>query len=148
MKIKLFHYTCMNHLPRIEREGINQGDVGTSQTGGFNAACFTSDENRARQGWSEGSTFDKLQVRIDVWFDREDPNLRTWSQIREEYQVSRKWEAALKKSGSNLNKWFFYFGNVPPERFEQIHTYAKREGLHPIAVIRNGVYQIEHLPFE
>ncbi len=128
----LYHFTCLEYLESIKREGLNRGEVPLSSTEVLNAVNLTSDKTRnghgldgggveitpaARKlmGASVGSRFpDKLAVRLTVLIPRNDRKLVKWPTWAKK-RLDSKWYQRMDQIGGGKSKtWFLYWGEIPP----------------------------------
>ncbi len=113
--MKLYHFTSEAHLPLIREEGITRGDVPIGPAEGFVAPWLTREHRFSEQPWTHGSVYDKAAVRITVEIPDDHPNLYSWRQLVEIWDIPRWWVDALEAVGGPMAKHYVYLGGVPVE---------------------------------
>jgi len=143
----LYHFTCVECLPTILREGLSRGEVPYSATevgnavnltvdsmpegnGVFRGALLTDEEratfarinNRAEP--PQGARWpDKTAVRISVEIPSSDCKLVKWEPFARR-RLDPEWLAALHE-GQKPDGWWLYFGTIPPSNFTEV---CERDG--------------------
>jgi hypothetical protein len=151
--VKLYHFTALEYIESIEREGLTRGDVPLKPKGrGLNGVWLTRNPDVEAQGWASkprvlsdeeradyatvfgkmpppGSRIaDKRAVRITVDIPGKDSRLKVWTKYARLRGVKRDWMRALDKAGGGSSSdWFVYFGEIPPEWIQQVEVRAERE---------------------
>jgi len=112
--MKLYHFTSEYHLLQILKDtALTKGDVPLSPTHGINAVWFTIDPNRYHQLWIRGSAVDKTKVRIEVRINKNDPNLRKWTEFARRH-LAKFWFKALDDvAGNRSGDWYIYLKPFP-----------------------------------
>jgi hypothetical protein len=127
MTERLYHFTLLENVDSILREGIIRGDVPTSPLEGYQAPWLTDDPNAGNQGWVEGGN--KTQVRLTVLIPewRRDSEgqpysppdyLWKWRDLADAEGVEDWWFDALDKAaGGGSEHWYVYKGpeGIRPE---------------------------------
>lgn len=124
--MRLYHYTCLFHLPPILQEGLKDGEIPVSATESAVGPNLTGSLNSLLQHWAVG-LLDKTKVRITVEVDEADPKLKKWKSL---VKGSRQWIKALDPYGQG-KFWWVYFGIIPPSSFRTIELAAE-----------NGTYRV------
>ncbi|MGD0235396.1 MAG: hypothetical protein ABSC55_12785 [Syntrophorhabdales bacterium] len=125
--LTLYHFTSTHHLEHwpILQQGLVGTDVpiAIDRPGPLAAVWLTSNPNPANQGWKDGSTVDKTEVRFTLRFRLPTFSLKKWSIYASEQKVSREWYATLDKTGGGgSDNWWLFFGHVPAEDFVSIEV--------------------------
>ena len=94
--MRLYHFTCLFHLPSILADGLNRGDEVISPTESLNAPSFTTNPNRNAVHWNDGGPADKRRVRILVDVPDDDENLVPWRELMKRYNVRREVVKAIR----------------------------------------------------
>ena len=119
--MKLFHFTCLYHLPSICREGIAKGEVPLTAFRALNAPNLTSNPNPAAQHWTLGGVLDKTKVRIAVNIPDGDERLESWHKACERLRIERGVRRLLDRAGQGQGKfWFLFWGTIPPAWFDSV----------------------------
>jgi len=137
----LYHFTCVEYLESIRREGLNRGDVPTRFKGPLfetTAVWFTTDPKPEGHGLyeakiltdedrrsylevfgdlpAEGSRyFNKKAVRITVIIPSNDRRLVRWLTWGHKHCEPGLYDALSK--GNRHKTWWLYFGTVAPDQF-------------------------------
>ena len=129
----LYHFTSLFHLPGILGEGeINRGDVPISKTQGLRSPWFTRDGSE--EGTLVASNVNKSGVRITVAFNDRDPNLFKWTDLVEQWRISKAWVETLHKTGGEgSDNWFIYRGNVPSSMWTEVAVLTETGDYLPIS---------------
>jgi hypothetical protein len=115
----LYHFTCLLHLPRILRDGINQGQVPISPQMILNAPNLTTSGSPSAQRWAAGGCTDKTKVRLTVSIPGGDERLEPWRDVCRRFRVEKQWQRRLDPTGQG-KFWHIYWGVVPPEWIEAV----------------------------
>lgn len=119
--MKLFHFTYLLNLPDIMREGISRGEVPVSPQLAYcdrpQAANLTKDGNPANQHWRNGSSMNKVAIRLTVEVPRTD--LLTFKEAEERFTIPPAWSATLG-SLTQRRKWYFALGGVRPDQIQAV----------------------------
>lgn len=140
----LFHFTAIEYIEDIKKEGLNRGDVPTSMYDGRNGVWLTSDPEPSGHGLSEreeltdedrnslwrctgslppkGSSFfpNKLAVRITVVVPTTDRKLVRWRKWSRKHCEPKTYDLLTKANGHKHDTWWIYFGLIEPSRFRAI----------------------------
>jgi len=136
----LYHFTSRWVLPRILQKGITRGDVpihpgetGNPEDGiGFSAPWLTADKGWDEQlSWTALSILNKQEVRLTVEVEETDPNLISWEQLCEKYQIPGYWQSALR-TDPDKHDWYIYLGGIPPQMIKQVEVL---KGLRPLSAL-------------
>jgi len=137
----LYHFTCVEHLAAILRDGLSRGEVPFSPTLVGNAVNLTSDSLPEGNGVFQGGLLteqegakvtelngvelpvgarwpDKTAVRITVKIPSSDRNLIKWEPFARQ-RLEPEWIAALHE-GQKPGGWWLYFGTIPPSSFTEV----------------------------
>ena len=119
---RLFHFTCLWHLPDILREGISKGEVPTGPERDFtkrpNAVNLTLIGDRgSQQDWNGNNVFDKTKVRLEVEWP--DAGLKSFCDMVREYNVSPQWVDEIDP-WKQRDKWFFVFGTITASQIREV----------------------------
>lgn len=128
--MKLYHFTAEEYVEEIKTHGILLGDVPTSPLDGFNAPWLTSDPFWQNQGWREGSTINKVAVRLTIEIPDEEleKKLFYWPKVAKMLNMSKEWYWALDEAGGRgSSKWYIHLGTIPPERIKKIEYNNKKK---------------------
>ncbi len=152
----LYHFTALEFLEGILREGLRTGDVPTAPTASTNAVwltaarrpkehypasnCVPSDQQTMDQErlsrtipLLRGRPADMHAVRIAVKIARSDRNLVYWPQWAHT-QLSPEWRNSLRhpsRGGKSPERnWWLYFGVIKPKRFRGIELLSDFNSLH------------------
>lgn len=137
----LYHFTCREHLPAIEAEGLSKGEAPISSREWENAVNLTTDPRPMGHGLSRGEPLepeiiaaairqhgsapanthwpDKTAVRIKVKVSSRDTKLKRWlpwARRRATKQFLDSLHAAAGATGKEKT-WWLYFGTIPPSSF-------------------------------
>lgn len=132
-----YHFTAIEYLDRILREGLNEGDVPVSETGRENAVWLTTNPDPSRHGLSAGGPLtqaervafrklhghdappdacwpNKRRIRLTADIPSNDIALRCWDDWARLNGVTRKWRRTLDRTaGGGSATWWLYFGTIP-----------------------------------
>jgi hypothetical protein len=132
----LFHYSALEYLPSILRNGIHVGEVPITryQEDCRNAAWLTSDQHAGGHGL-DGSRLDKRAVRITVKTPSGDRRLVWWPRYGKK-RLEHGWYKTLHDTGGGKSRsWYLYFGVIQRDRFQSVtllalisHTRAVHRG--------------------
>ena len=140
----LYHFTWVEYLDSIKRDGLNRGDVPTKLRGPLfetNAVWFTTEPQPEGHGLGEfkilteedrklhfevfgvlppeGAVFfDKKAVRITVVIPSNDRRLVRWLTWGHEHCEPGLYDALSK--GNSHKTWWLYFGTVAPDQFRAV----------------------------
>lgn len=119
----VYHFTAFLHFPAIMQEGLTKGEVPVNATSQLpQAVNLTRIPQREKQsGWGAlNNIMDKTKVRVSIEIDREE--VLSFKEVRKKYKISPAWAKALG-SGADPFNHFFFFGTIPPERFEVVSVW-------------------------
>jgi hypothetical protein len=148
----LYHFTCVEYLESIRRDGLNRGDVPTRFKGPLyetNAVWFTTEPQPEGHGLSEAQTLteedrrghfeifgvlpsegsgypNKKAERITVIIPSSDRRLVRWLTWGRKHCEPRLYDALSK--GNHHKTWWLYFGTVAPDQFRAI-DHLKNAGM-------------------
>lgn len=128
--MKLYHFTCMLHLPSILREGITRGELPIDPNEPYDkspqAANLTSNGRRNDQirTWTEGTIVDKSRVRLQV--DVPDGELMTFRTAKQKFGLREKWLKILDPY-QERHGWFYAFGGVKPDQIVEVAVFETPE---------------------
>lgn len=147
----LYHYTCVEHLDAIMREGLRKGDVPTSETEGLNGVWFTTSNTAAGHGLGDSvprtlteeerqrffrwqgfyppanTMFpNKRAVRITTVIPSTDRKLISWIKWGRKHCDPRTF-AALREQG--YRSWYIYFGTIEPGKFTSVEMLNRSAAL-------------------
>jgi hypothetical protein len=140
------HFTAVEYLDRIFREGLRKGDVPLTATEGINAVWLTTDRRpdghglttghglsaEERDVWSQlfgkrlrpGARYpNKRAVRITVKLRRENRNLKHWPTWARKRLQPAWYQDLIRASGGppkQARTWWLYFDVIPPEWFTSV----------------------------
>jgi hypothetical protein len=140
----LYHFTSVERLESIRREGLNRGDVPTRFKGPLyetSAVWFTTEPQPEGHGLfeaktlteedrrdyfetfgvlpSEGSQYlNKKAVRITVSIPSSDRRLVRWLTWGRKHCEPGLYDALSK--GNHHKTWWLYFGTIAPDQFRAI----------------------------
>lgn len=139
-----YHYTALEYLDSIMREGLTKGDVPMSsatayQAEGVNAVWLTTSDNATGHGLSDarfateeecrllgvplGARFpDKRAVRITIKMPKD--KLKHWPSYARKRIAPRVYDA-LSKAGGGEHKartWYLSFAPIPPQQFAAVEV--------------------------
>lgn len=142
----LYHYTAIELLSAIEREGLTKGEVAITPYDLENAVWLTTDQQSDGHGLTDGGFIpeaehadlerrvghelspivrpDKRRVRIAVTIPSHDRKLKPWLPYADR-RLTKEWLECLTKSGGGKAKaetWRIYLGTIPPARFRSIEV--------------------------
>jgi hypothetical protein len=120
--MRLYHFTCLFHLPEVLRDGLANGQFPVRPGLVLNAPGFTSNPSPQAQHWAAGSLVDKLKVRLEA--DVPDDHREPWRPATKRLKVDRNFLRNLDTHGQG-KFWYVYWGVVPASR---ILTVAVRSG--------------------
>lgn len=142
----LYHFTAIEHLDGIFRDGLVRGDVPLSATDGQQAVWFTTDAGGLGHGLSEARSFtdeevaalkasgiklpagqtprflDKRRVRIKVVISSRDRKLLEWLPFARKH-LEKDWRDTLHSVASGTEKartWWIYRGVISPDAFAEV----------------------------
>jgi hypothetical protein len=155
--MELLHYTAIEKVDDINRDGLSKGDVPLTQNGvGMRAVWLTDDRDPSGHGLSDGEpivvtpevqarlraagvnaklgvawTFDKRAIRITVVIPDGDPALVRWSDWGPRH-LAPKWYRELNRSGGGkAHTWWLYRGVISPDRITRIENLRTGELIFP-----------------
>jgi len=124
--MRLYHFTCLLHLPWIMKQGITKGEVPTGPIPYRlrpQAANLTRDPDLNHQStWILDNHADKTKIRITV--EVPDTSVTSFRDMRERYRIKSSYLKKLDPTYQRPN-WFFAFGGVSPDQFLAVEI---REG--------------------
>jgi len=122
--MKLYHFTCREHLPKILVEGLTRGEVPLGPSRTETAVWFTTvDHAEKGEHGLALSIYDKTAVRITVDIPSHDSKLHRWSHYAKFRKVHPYWYGILDKTGGGFSHtWFIYRGIILPNKFLDIYT--------------------------
>jgi hypothetical protein len=131
--VKLYHFTCIEHLPNILAEGLTKGEVPVSKNEVRNAVNLTADKDAEGQAWSDARELtpeerrihgipdgeparypDKKAVRLTIRIPRNDRKLIKWVKWAKKRLDSEFYQQLDRDGGQRSNRWFLYWGTIPP----------------------------------
>jgi hypothetical protein len=138
-----YHFTSLERLPAIKREGLRLGDVPTSARSGENGVWLTTDSSPSGHGLSvnremtsqerhfvlswkgvlppEGTRFeDRTAVRIVIRKMPDIGQLVRWKRWGRRNCKSGIYDALIRGGGTKHGSWYVFFGIIPPENFAAI----------------------------
>lgn len=141
----LFHFTAINRLEAILREGLTRGEIPYTPNEIGNAVWFTTDRSPAGHGLSDAVPVpaniraqlakqhgrpipedlrwhDKRRVRIEVVIQSRDRLLKPWLPFARKH-LERSWMNILTEEGGGKSKaetWYIYLGVVQPSLFRSV----------------------------
>jgi hypothetical protein len=139
----LYHFTAVERIDAIMKEGLTRGDVPTSTRGGRNGVWLTSDPEPVGHGVDEAAEMteedrnfvlewrgilppkgtkwqNKRAVRITVVVPTTDRKLVKWTTWGRRHCEQGMYECLLKAGGSKYDTWYVYFGIVEPSKFRAV----------------------------
>jgi hypothetical protein len=104
----LYHFTCIEHLPKIEASGfikVVESNISMRRPhAGPDVVWLTSDPHRnADSHGLAGSKVDKTAVRITV--DVPESEVRAWIPWSRQRYITKAWASALE-AGKRPDQWF------------------------------------------
>ena len=123
--MRLYHFTCLKHLPAILQDGITQGEVPTGPepdpTKRPNAPNLTLvGDRQPQQDWNRGNVWDKTRVRLVVELPGEE--LTSFAEVVRIYDISQSWVERIDPLHQR-DKWFFAFGGVAVEQIKEVQVF-------------------------
>jgi len=139
-RVRLYHFTALEYLPRILAEGLTRGDVPLGPTKRENAVWLTSNPEPTEQAWASephvstdaeralherlfgrpvprGARYaDKRAVVIAIEIPSGDPKLVRWYRYANRRGVNRRWMRTLEKVGGRGSDWWIFRGQIPNHR--------------------------------
>ena len=139
----LYHFTAVERLPVIMREGLRLGDVPTGQFTGRNGVWLTIDPAPAGHGLGSASEMsdedrqwvlkwrgvlppegtrwpDKSAVRIAVRGLPDTGRLVRWSRWGRRNCAPGMYDGLVRAGGAKHRSWYVYFGIIPAEYFAAV----------------------------
>src|SRR5688572_3197610 len=95
--MRLYHFTCLMHLPEILRDGLATGQFPVRPNLVLNAPAFTSNASPEAQHWVGVGLVDKLKVRLEA--DVPDDHREPWRQAVKRQKVDREFLRRLDTHG-------------------------------------------------
>jgi hypothetical protein len=131
--MRLYHFTCLLHLPPILREGITMGEVPIPvSTDRFpSAPNLTTNPSPDAQLWMCNGKFNKLRVRLTVDVPDGDGKLQSWTDTSKQHNIPRSWSRRLDPTGQR-KFWYIYWGVVPTAWITSVEV-RDRLGYVPVA---------------
>lgn len=152
----LYHFTALEYLESILKNGLNKGDIPIARDQGDNAVWFTTDNDPAGHGLTDGRLLtdeehrqylknfgrkpqpgarfpDKRKVRIDVIIPSSDKSLKEWLPWARK-RLTAEWLKTLTRIGGGKAKartWYIYNGVVRPEAFRLVSARDDAGTYHP-----------------
>lgn len=142
--MRLYHFTCAEHLPAILRDGLSIGEVPLSLAPGKtrckNAVWFTTSpdpsghgleaegreatrQEKIIMGWNPKKPVwwpNKQAIRITVDLPGDDPRLKRWSIWSQRRISTSVREGLMRAGGGKAATWYLYFGTVMPSAFVDV----------------------------
>jgi len=137
----LYHYTAVEYLDAIRREGLTLGDIPISPTEAQNAVWLTTSRDSAGHGLTEerqltihekrllGHPIDsdkrfpnKRRIRIAVRILASDKRLVKW-RIWSAKRIDAKWRKRLEDTAGGAEKaktWWLYWDTISPSQFVEV----------------------------
>ena len=118
----LYHYTTSFHMHSIEAEGVlrlTDAVLQPTASKGPDQVVWLSDDPTWRQGWQQGSAFDKSEVRIVV----DVPDAKKWRKWARDHGSPRWWMQVLERVGGGHKPglhWFVVERPIPRAEWVRI----------------------------
>ena len=123
----LYHFTGLEHLDAIMKDGLSIGDVPTSSTEGKTGVWFTTDQDPAGHGLgvemdlpNGGRIPNKRAVRITVSIPSSDRKLVSWMKWGRKHCNPDMFDRLNRSGGGKCKSWYIYFSTVKPDQFSNI----------------------------
>lgn len=119
--MRLYHFTCIEHLESIMSRGLSRGTSMTSVNDERQCVWFTTEQHAVPGAHGLISVYDKTAVRIAVEFKAREPKLWRWIDFARFCKADRRWIKIVDETGGGLSHtWFIYRGVIAPSRFAEV----------------------------
>lgn len=143
MSRTLYHFTAVERLPDILRQGLRLGDVPTGTLTGMNGVWLTKDPVPIGHGLGEAGEMtnedrqfvlrwkgvlppagtrwlDKTAARITLRDLPDVTKIVRWSRWGRRNCQPGVYDGLVRAGGSKHRSWYVYFGHIPPEFFAAV----------------------------